>query len=53
MASPPLLAGAVQVTVADPLPAVAVPTVGAPGVVAGTTALDGSDSGPLPTVLVA
>src|SRR5438132_347460 len=53
MASPPLLAGAVQVMLADPLPAVAVPTVGAPGVVAGTTALDGSDSGPLPTAEVA
>ena len=34
MAEPPLLAGAVQVTVADALPAVAVPIVGAPGAVA-------------------
>lgn len=35
MAAPPLLAGAVNVTLAEPLPAVAVPMVGAPGTVAG------------------
>ncbi|MBB4955929.1 hypothetical protein H4S14_003971 [Agrobacterium vitis] len=33
MAEPPLLAGAVKVTVACVSPAVAVPIVGAPGVV--------------------
>src|SRR5688572_29603227 len=35
MAEPPLDAGAVNVTDASPLPAVAVPIVGAPGTVAG------------------
>ena len=35
IAEPPLLAGAVQRTVADALPAVALPIVGAPGAVAG------------------
>jgi hypothetical protein len=39
MAEPPLFVGGVKVTVAWPLPAVAVPMVGASGVVAGMTAL--------------
>ena len=51
----PPLAGAVQVTLADPLPAVAVTLVGAPGGVGavGVTALDCEDVGPVPTALVA
>ena len=55
IALPPLLDGAVQFTVADPLPAVAVTPVGAPGAVGalGVTALDGEDAGPLPFALVA
>ena len=39
IAEPPFETGAVNVTVACPLPAVAVPIVGAPGTVAGTTEL--------------
>ena len=53
MAAPPLEAGAVQVTVAEALPAVAVPMVGAPGVVAGVTALEAADWAPVPTLLMA
>ena len=55
MALPPLLDGAVQLTVADPLPAVAVTPVGAPGAVGalGVTALDGAEAGPVPMALVA
>ena len=55
MALPPLLDGAVQLTVADPLPAVAVTPVGAPGAVGvfGVTALDGAEAGPVPLALVA
>jgi hypothetical protein len=48
-----LEAGAVQVTVACALPAVADTPVGAPGTLAGTTALEGVDAGPVPTALVA
>lgn len=40
--SPPLLAGAVQVTVAEPFPGDAVAVPGTPGVVAGVTAFDGA-----------
>ena len=53
MALPPLEAGAVKLTVAWPLPAVAVTTVGAPGVVAGVTLLDGLEAGPVPVELAA
>ena len=55
IALPPLLAGAVQLTVADALPAVAVTPVGAPGAVGalGVTALDGDEAGPVPFALVA
>jgi len=50
----PPLAGAVQLTVADPLPAVAVTPVGTPGTVIGkVTGLDGVDAEPVPTALVA
>ena len=53
MAAPPLLAGAVQVTVAEALPKVAVPMVGAPGTVAGVTALDWAEAAPVPMALIA
>jgi hypothetical protein len=55
MALPPVLAGAVQLTAADALLAVAVTAVGAPGTVGtlGITALDGADSGPVPNELLA
>jgi len=50
---PPVLVGAVQLTVADPLPAVAVTPVGAPGRLFGVTALDGAEAEPVPLALVA
>jgi hypothetical protein len=50
---PPVNDGAVQVTVACVLLAVAVTLVGAPGMVAGVTALDALDDVPVPTVLLA
>ena len=53
MADPPLEAGAVQVTVAEALPTVAVPMVGAPGSVAGVTVLDWAEAGPVPMLLMA
>lgn len=46
-------AGAVKLTVACPLPGVAVPMVGAPGAVAGVAALEAADAGPVPIALVA
>ena len=54
-ALPPLLDGAVQLTVACPFPGVALTFVGTPGTVgaAGVTAVDGLDSGPVPTAFVA
>ena len=56
MALPPLLAGALQETDAEALPAVAVTAVGAPGTVAGATGvtlLDASEGALLPTALLA
>jgi hypothetical protein len=55
IALPPLLLGAVQLTLADPFPAVAVTPVGAPGADGGlgVTALDGVDAGPVLMELVA
>ncbi len=52
-ADPPLLVGAVQVTLAEALPPVAVPMVGAPGTVAGVTELDAAEAGPGADVLMA
>ena len=52
-AVPPLLAGAVKVTLAVVLPAVAVPMVGAPGTPAGIALLDAPDAALLPIALVA
>jgi hypothetical protein len=49
----PLEAGALKLTVACEVPAVAVPMVGAPGMVKGTTALDAADAWPVPAPLVA
>ena len=53
IAEPPLLDGAVKVTLALALPAVAVPIVGAPGTVDGVTLLDAADAAPVPSALVA
>ena len=57
MALPPLEAGAVQLTVAWALPAVAVAPVGAPGAVAagaaGVTPLEGAEAGLVPAAFVA
>ena len=53
IAAPPLLPGAVNATDAEPLPYVAVPTVGALGAVAGVTALEAEEAELVPTELVA
>ena len=54
IAEPPLEAGAVNVTVACALPAVAVPIVGTPGKVAnGVTLFDAAELLPVPIALVA
>jgi len=53
MVLPPLFVGAVQLTVAVVLPAVAVTAVGAPGSAFGVTALDGDEAGTVPLALVA
>jgi len=53
MAAPPVLDGAVKLTVALLFPAVAVPVVGAPGIVAGVTLLEAAEALPVPTLLVA
>ena len=50
---PPVDAGALQVTVACVLPAVAVRLVGAPGTVIGVTALEATEAALVPTLLVA
>jgi len=53
MAEPPSLTGTVHDTTAEALPAVADAAVGAPGTVAGVTAYEGADAGPVPEMLVA
>ena len=53
IAEPPLDTGAVKVTVACELPAVAAPIVGAPGTVLGVTLFDAADGVPTPAMLVA
>ena len=53
MALPPSLLGPVKLTKAWALPGAAVTAVGAPGTVAGVTAADAADAGPVPTALVA
>jgi hypothetical protein len=52
MGLPPSEAGGLKLIVALPMPAFAVTPVGAPGTVAGVTALDGLEAGPVPTALV-
>jgi hypothetical protein len=49
----PLPAGGVHVTLTDRSPATALGAAGADGTVAGVTALDGADCGPVPTPLTA
>ncbi len=46
-------AGAVQLRATEVFPAVPVTPVGAPGVVAGVTAAEGDESGPVPTAVTA
>jgi hypothetical protein len=53
IALPPFEAGAIQLTVACALPAVAVTAVGGSGRRAGVTAFDAADVAPVPTLLVA
>jgi hypothetical protein len=53
MALAPLKAGALKLTLAWACPAVAVPIMGAPGMVKGTTVLDAAEDGPVPASLVA
>ena len=56
MDSPPSEVGSVQLTVAWPAPATAVPMVGAPGAVStavGVTALECADAVPVPMTLTA
>ena len=50
---PPLESGAVNATVACPDPLVAIPIAGAPGTVAGVTALDAVAAGPEPSAFIA
>src|SRR5665648_799197 len=50
---PPLLAGAVQLTIAEAFPGVANTAVGAPGTVLGVTTALATDAGEVPTLLVA
>jgi hypothetical protein len=53
IADPPLLAGAVNATIACALPAVAVPIVGAPGPVEGVTEFEATLAGLIPLAFVA
>ena len=53
MALPPFDAGAVKLTIAWALPAVAVTPVGAPGGPTGVTLFEGLDAGPDPSAFVA
>ena len=53
MGSPPVFEGAVNAMLTCALPRVAVPIVGAPGVVAGVTLFESAESGPGPTPLSA
>jgi hypothetical protein len=53
MGEPPLLLGAVNVTVAAALLGVAVPMDGTPGTVVQATLLDAAEAPPVPTALVA
>ena len=48
-----MLAGAMKLTLADALPAIAETAVGALGTVAGVTLLEALDAAPVPALLVA
>jgi hypothetical protein len=50
---PPSSAGAVQVTVAEAPPGTTVAIAGAPGTVAGVTASEAAEPGPVPTAVTA
>ena len=52
-AVPPLLAGALKLTLAVVLPVAAVPIVGAPGTPAGVALLDAAEAALIPMALVA
>ena len=53
IALPPLLTGAVKLTLAVVLPGVAVTDVGEPGTVAGVTEFDGADAALDPAIFIA
>ncbi len=53
IAEPPFETGALKVTVACPLPSVAVPIVGASGTVAGTTELETAEAVLVPILFTA
>jgi hypothetical protein len=53
MVEPPFEDGACQETAAEALPGVAVTSVGANGAVAGITAVDGAEPGPMTEVIAA
>jgi hypothetical protein len=53
IALPPVLVGAVQLTVADALPLAGAPMVGVPGVVAGVTLAEELENDPVPPTLMA
>jgi hypothetical protein len=53
IAAPPFDAGAVHDSATCPCPAVPATAVGAPGTVAGVTAAEAAEFGPIPTLLTA
>jgi hypothetical protein len=53
IAAPPFDPGAVQETLSAPLARVAATPVGAPGTVAGVTAAEAAEEGPVPATFVA
>jgi hypothetical protein len=52
MGNPPVLEGAVKLTVALLFPAVALPMAGAPGAPRGVTLLEAAEAAPVPATLV-
>jgi hypothetical protein len=53
IAAPPVLEGALKLTLALALPPLATPMVGAPGTVAGVTLFEALEAAPVPTLFVA
>jgi hypothetical protein len=53
IALPPVLAGAVQLTVADVLPLAVAPIAGVPGTPAGVTLAEALENDPVPTTFMA